>query len=172
MATIDSTHSSPPVLVVANSLLGAGQVIVRSLWLALAIVLYILVNPLVALVRLLLVPVLFIISPFVYIIRLTLDILVFKPYGLVRALSEQLYDVWVFLGIALVFGIALGILLRTCARGMTSAFLRLKSPAPVQNIDARPPEAVKTSANGPRFAERRHGGHGGTSKRREWRRVG
>lgn len=172
MATIDSAHPSPPALVVVNSLLGAGQVIVRSLRLALTIVLYILVNPFVVLLRLLVAPVLFMISPFIYIIRLTFDILVFKPYGLVRALSEQLYDVWVFLGIALVFGIALGILLRTCARGMTIAFLNLKSPAPVQSTVAQLPEAIKTSANGPRLTERRHGGHGGTSKRREWRRVG
>jgi hypothetical protein len=130
------------------------------------------------LLSVILAPFLFVISPLLFGIRLVFDTLVRAPYNVVVAASEQLEEVWAVIGLALLVGLALGLLSRGFSKGLTSTIIQLQDSASryatqgpvVYEADTRSHEDLPVSPRGPESpatAVRPRG----RVKRVEWRRL-
>jgi hypothetical protein len=179
-ATLDPVHSPPPLQVILSYAVPAIRHVGVTIWSMVKLLSRILVvstatttRPVVALMHVLLAPLLFLLSPLVFTARLFTDILVIRPYVLLSHVGDQLYDAWVFVGVAVLLGAVVGLSIRFFARTIIRLTLRAYSKAPeprsVRSHDLDSDHSLKTSVakketkDGSRDAER--------ARRCEWRRV-
>jgi hypothetical protein len=136
-------------------------------------------RPLLALVNVVLAPIAFLLSPITFSARVLTDAFVLRPYSLASAIGEELYEVWVFVGVAIVIGIILGLVVRFVAQGAVRVILRLhpvgprSHDGPASSAEAQPPPIEDTTTStqlsntplGTRLGRVQKG------RRQEWRRL-
>jgi hypothetical protein len=135
-------------------------------------------RPIFAVVRTILAPVLFLLSPFTFAAQLMVDITLRKPYSLASAVGEELYELWVFVGVCVLVGILVGFVARSTSQGIIRLVRRVHAAAyesgsaPTLVVEARPPvteERVPTRTGNVAPAKSMRSGK--SRRHQEWRRV-
>lgn len=127
--------------------------------------------------RALLAPVLFFLAPVLFAGGVVFDGAVRKPYRFAVQTGEELREVWVFIGVALLCGGIIGLGARAAAQGVAGALVGLQAESTKKVEDARAAEgAVRLErldsvggGSGVRTRARRGGGKG--KRKGEWRGV-
>jgi hypothetical protein len=173
----------PPLQVFLSYAIPATRKALSSLWIALTIATRLVAKitvaatrPLLTVVRVLLAPFLFLLSPIIYAAQITLDVLFWKPYAIISTAGSELSDVWVFVGVALAFGILFGFATRILARGLIQRFIDLQPNRTSTAIGSTWPAPTETArptkkGNAETLLGRAAGAERVKGRRKEWRRV-
>jgi hypothetical protein len=183
MASETAPAAAPLRVILSYAVPVTGAVLVSS-WSALVAifrfcmnVVVAVVQPLLAILQVLFAPTLFLLSPLVHVARVVWDITIRKPYALVGVAAAELYDIWVFVGVALTFGILLGWISRIVARAAIQTFLGTHSASSTRENDTLSPISPSAVDRAPRkgvaqpLMGRASGADVGPGARKEWRRV-
>jgi hypothetical protein len=88
-------------------------------------------------------PILFLLAPVLHMLELLMAALVLRPYRVAISVTEELYDLWVFVGVALLIGAIIGLVARVIAKGLAGLLLNSPPPRAVSPRTEHRPEDPK-----------------------------